>query len=359
MFSPQSLQWLQASLLPGCGPVTLKQLHDKPGHGQHLLQGLLQQSPPALQKTVLACQQWAGEAGNHLIGITDADYPPLLLQIPDPPPVLFARGAVETLSMPQIAMVGSRKPSPDGRRQAERFARELAQGGYVITSGLALGIDGESHTAALEAGGRTIAVLGSGLDRLYPRRHRKLAEDILEGQGVLVSEFLPDCEPHAGNFPRRNRIISGLAHGVIVVEAALQSGSLITARYAAEQGREVFSIPGSIRNPLVRGCHELIRRGAKLTESTADIIEELGALLAWEQMRCPVERNVQVIPAKMEKISQEAQLLCRQLGHDPVTVDELATATGLAIPQVAAALAMLELQGRVDQHEGRFVLSGR
>jgi DNA processing protein len=209
--------------------------------------------------------------------VTDPRYPPQLADIHDPPPLLYVRGEVQLLSEPQIAIVGSRNPTPGGAEITQEFARHLTGYGLIVTSGLAQGIDGAAHLGALE-NGRTIAVFGTGLDRVYPAAHRTLARQIAEN-GALVSEFPPGCEPLAQNFPRRNRLISGLSLGVLVTEAALKSGSLITARTALEQGREVFAVPGSIRNPLARGCHALLRDGAKLVESAADILAELAPLL--------------------------------------------------------------------------------
>jgi DNA processing protein len=358
MHSPESLLWLQASLVPDWGPAKLRQLLDSPQKKRDLFKSLPNRVPASCRPEIAACEAWSAVSGNYILGLTDDLYPPLLLQIPDPPPVLFARGAIETLSLPQIALVGSRKPSPEGRRNARWFAEELSACGYVVTSGLALGIDGECHKAVVGRHGKTIGVLGSGPDRLYPKSHSVLAEEILAMQGTLVSEFMPGSPPLPVNFPRRNRIISGLAHGVIVVEAAMRSGSLITARLAAEQGREVFSIPGSIRNPQTRGCHELIRRGAKLVESTADVMEELPGILAWEASRCVSTGKPPGDPAK-DELSGEAKQLLQNLGQDPLTVDELALQTGLGTRQVATTLVMLEVAGQVEQHEGRFVLSGR
>ncbi|VFM95294.1 MAG: DNA protecting protein DprA [Candidatus Kentron sp. G] len=219
--------------------------------------------------------RWLEQPDHHLLTLSDAGYPPRLAEIPDPPPVLFARGGGEVLTHPQIAIVGSRNPTPMGQETAFAFARELARMGFVITSGLATGIDAAAHRGAMAGGGRTIAVVGTGLDRVYPGRHRELALEIVKN-GACVSEFPLGTPPIAGNFPRRNRIISGLGLGILVVEATTRSGSLITARLAGEQGREVFAIPGSIHNPLARGCHLLLRQGAKLVESAADILEEIG-----------------------------------------------------------------------------------
>jgi len=220
---------------------------------------------------------WLSETGHHLVTWADTDYPPLLREIPAPPVVLYVIGDRQSLSHPQFAIVGSRNPTPMGRENAQAFAKTLAGAGLTITSGLALGIDGAAHRGALDAGGKTIAVVGTGLDRVYPARHRDLAYAVVQ-QGALVSEFPLGTPPKSENFPVRNRIISGLSLGTLVVEAAVQSGSLITARLATEQGREVFAIPGSIHSPQARGCHALIRQGAKLVETAQDILEELGPL---------------------------------------------------------------------------------
>jgi len=220
---------------------------------------------------------WLAHDHAHLVTIGDINYPSLLREISDPPPLLYVRGDPMMLSRPQIAMTGSRNPTPAGCENARAFAAALCEAGLVVTSGLALGIDACAHRAVLAACGQTVAVVGTGLDRVYPSQHLSLAHEIAR-DGALVSEFPLGSAPRREHFPRRNRVISGLSLGVLVVEAALQSGSLITARLSAEQGREVFAIPGSIHSPLARGCHALIRQGAKLVENAADILEELGAL---------------------------------------------------------------------------------
>ena len=223
--------------------------------------------------------EWIGHEQNHFLALDDEAYPALLKAIPDPPMLLFIRGNKDCLGLPQLAMVGSRNPTPAGLDTARMFARHLSVSGLAITSGLALGIDSASHRGALDAGGVTIAVCGCGLDRVYPAGQESLAESICQS-GALVSEFPPGTPPSRKNFPQRNRIVSGLSVGTLVVEAARASGSLITARHAAEQGREVFAVPGSIHSPQSRGCHQLIRQGAKLVESAADIFEELGAMVS-------------------------------------------------------------------------------
>ena len=219
---------------------------------------------------------WLGQDQAHVVTMDDAAYPGLLREIADPPPLLYVRGDPAALVRPQIAITGSRNPTAEGRRNAEEFATALSCVGLVVTAGMALGIDASAHHAAIQAAGCTIAVMGTGIDRVYPSRHRDLAHNIAR-QGAIVSELPLGSAPQRENFPRRNRIISGMSVGVLVVEAGIRSGSLITARLGAEQGREVFAIPGSIHSPLARGCHALIRQGAKLVENASDVLEEIGA----------------------------------------------------------------------------------
>ena len=261
--------------------------------------------------------RWAEDESHHILTLHDLAYPRLLREIADPPPLLFVHGNPALLSRPQIAIVGSRNPSAGGRSLAEDFARSLCRSGLIVTSGMALGIDAASHQGALRAKGGTIAVAGTGPDRIYPARHRSLAQAIVE-QGAIISEFSLGTPALPGNFPRRNRIISGLSLGVLVVEAACKSGSLITARLAAEQGREVFALPGSIHNPLARGCHRLIRQGAKLVEDIGDILEELGPLAAVTEYKSEDvtgnNTNTATLPA------DQLQLLT-SLGFEPESID--------------------------------------
>ncbi len=288
-----------------------------------------------------ATQQWLADLRNFIVTWADPDYPPLLRQIDDPPLLLYGRGERAVLATPQLAIVGSRNPSPGGRDNARAFAAHLARAGLTITSGLALGIDGAAHEGALAASGKTIAVTGTGLDRVYPPRHRELAHRICAA-GALLSEYALGTPPRAENFPVRNRLISGMSLGVLVVEAALKSGSLISARLATEQGREVFAIPGSIHSPLARGCHALIRQGAKLVETANDIIEELGPLA---QLVTPaLEAHGADLDAKLTD-SERDLLAC--LGHDPIDIDSLATRSGLTPQSVSSMLLSLELHGLV------------
>lgn len=284
---------------------------------------------------------WLEQPGNHLLRLDDPRYPPLLRQIPYPPPLLFVHGDPDCLRLPQLAIVGTRNPTPLGRETAQRFAAHLAEFGLLITSGLALGIDAAAHQGAL-AGGRTIAVMGTSLDRVYPAKHRDLAHAIAE-RGALVSEFSIGTSPAAGNFPQRNRLISGLALGVLVVEAAAQSGSLITARLALDQGREVFAIPGSIHNPLAKGCHALIRQGAKLVETAADILEELGALAATTR---EAVSHPAAAPASAA-LDEEYQQLLATMGDEPVGIDLLVDRCGLTAEALSSMLLILELEGYV------------
>lgn len=289
---------------------------------------------------------WLDQPDHHLVTWADADYPPLLREIPDPPVLLYLLGHRPILSSPQLAIVGSRNPSPMGRENARVFARSLAGAGLTITSGLALGVDGAAHRGALAAAGPTIAVAGTGLDRVYPARHRELAHAIVEHGGALVSEFALGTPPLPQNFPIRNRIISGLSLGTLVVEAALQSGSLITARLAAEQGREVFAIPGSIHAPQARGCHALIRQGAKLVETAQDILEELGPLAG---AACATSHESAARPAALDPT---AVSLLEHMGHDPVSVDALVERSGLTPDVVSSMLLHMELRGLVSTCPG-------
>jgi DNA processing protein len=314
----------------------------------------LRRPDEAALDTLLA---WGQQEGTAILTRDDPAYPPHLAQIPDAPGVLYVRGDPSVLSDPQLAIVGSRNPTPQGSETTRGLAGFLAGCGLTITSGLALGVDGAAHRGALEAG-RTIAVLGTGLDRVYPAAHRDLARRIAEA-GALVSELPPDSPARAEHFPRRNRIISGLSLGTLVTEAALGSGSLITARLALEQGREVFAVPGSIHNPLARGCHALIRDGARLVETGQDILEELApaleAALAAAGRGMPVGKGpVQTsdgMPAGPEPDADHQRLLAA-MGHDPVAVDDLIRRTGLPADSVASMLLLLELQGRVSSYAG-------
>jgi len=288
---------------------------------------------------------WLQHENNHVITYQDPRYPALLREIPDPPALLFVHGDPDYLSQPQLAIVGSRNPSHQGRALAREFAAHLASYGLTITSGLASGIDGAAHQGALDGGGSTVAVTGTGLDRVYPAQHRELAHDIARN-GALVSEFPLGTAPVPSNFPRRNRLISGLSVGTLVVEAALRSGSLITAHAALDQGREVFAIPGSIHNPLARGCHALIRQGAKLVETGDHILEELAPLILLSLS----ENSSTDLPSKPDesladtgKLTPEYSQLLDLIGHDSVSVDQLVDRSGLTPEEVSSMLLLLEL----------------
>jgi len=291
------------------------------------------------------CWRWL-DADNHSILLrNDPAYPERLAAIPDPPPLLYVNGDPACLKAKMIAMVGSRRPSADGRRYARCFASELAALGIGVCSGLALGIDGESHAGALQSKGVTVAVLGTGIDVVYPTRNNKLFDDITVN-GALVSEFNPGTPPLPPHFPRRNRIISGLSLGVLVVEAGLQSGSMITARMALEQGREVFAIPGSIHNPMAKGCHRLIGQGAKLVQDVADICEEFEELMQHAALNTPGPQASSSPP-----LPKELAKVLAAIGHDPVSVDVLLPETGMTVEKATALLAELEMAGLVRRDQ--------
>jgi len=350
--------WLALQRAPGIGPagfLALLEQFESPravfesGAGALRASGLL--DTPALDyvqnpdwDAVERDLTWLARPGNAVLTLADATYPTLLREISDPPPLLFVHGDASCLAKPQLAIVGSRNPTPTGRETAYAFARHLTGAGLIITSGLALGIDAAGHRGALAGGGHTLAVLGCGLDRIYPAHHRELAQEIA-AHGALISEFLPGTAPLPQHFPRRNRIISGLSLGTLVVEAALRSGSLITARCAVEQGREVFAIPGSIHNPLARGCHALLRQGAKLVETAQDILEELGPLAV--AATAPSEA-----PQAHDGLDGQYKKMLESLGFEPTSVDTLVDRTGLTAEAVSSMLLILELQGHVASAAG-------
>ncbi len=290
---------------------------------------------------------WTRETNHHILTLSDPQYPFLLKEIADPPPILYIKGNPTCLSLPQIAIVGSRNPTCTGKEIAHQFAYHLAQSGICITSGLALGIDTASHQGALQDNQPTIAILGSGFDHIYPKSNQKLAEKITE-KGALVSEFAIHSAPIAGHFPRRNRIISGLSMGTLVVEATVRSGSLITANFAAEQGREVFAIPGSIHNPQSRGCHALIRQGAKLIENMAEILEEIPLL----NTKPNDEKQKNSIPTTnhqhpLEKLAEDEQKLLECIGYEPTCVDQMVERSDFSAAKVSSILLILELHGYI------------
>lgn len=336
--------WLRLTLIPGISGETQRKLLAAFGLPEAIFAAgrlearsvigdkadlLLDSAPTEAIEHGLA---WASQPGQSIITLADASYPPALLEIADPPSVLYVRGNPDLLHRRGIAVVGSRNATPQGIQTAESFARHLAAQGLCIVSGLALGIDAAAHRGALAAQGETVAVIGTGADRIYPARNKELAIAIAE-RGAIVSEFPLGTPAVAYNFPRRNRIISGLARGVLVVEAAPESGSLITARLAAEQGREVFAIPGSIHSPVARGCHKLIKQGAKLVETAQDILEELGNFAA-----APM-------PAAAPSAAPDESPILAALGHDPCSLDDLVERTGQSADQLLPELLSLELGG--------------
>ena len=275
--------------------------------------------------------EWASGDDHHIITLADPTYPRLLLETADPPPLLYATGNAELLSRKSLAIVGSRNGTAQGLRNAEAFAKSFSQGGLTIVSGLALGIDAAAHRGGLAGAGSTIAVLGTGVDIVYPQGNASLFGEITE-RGLLISEYSLGTPSIGHNFPRRNRLISGLARGCLVVEAAMGSGSLITARLAIEQGREVFAIPGSIHSPLSKGCHSLIKQGAKLVDSAEDVLAELGS---WQYA------------STLPSASAGSQVLLEHMGYDPVDIDSLCARAGLPAEKITAELLKLELDGLV------------
>ena len=372
--------WLALHQAPGIGPAAFHLLLSHYSSLQELFE-----SPASLTNTPLSpakqnsladylqaadwrkvdeALQWKEMDGNHILTNKHPAYPELLKQIDQPPALLYVKGQYQLLSEVQLAMVGSRTPTIDGQETAFDFARHLAAQGMVITSGMALGIDAQSHKGALAAKGKSIAVTGTGLDRIYPARNKDLAYQLAE-QGAIVSEYPLGTGPAAGNFPQRNRIISGLAVGTLVVEAALKSGSLITARQALEQAREVFAIPGSIHNPLSRGCHRLIKEGAKLVEKADDILEELASLMLASQLSKTTISETQASEISSQKAATPAnqvtidpllpkvqQDILKYIGFTPVSVDHLAERTTLEIAELSANLVLLEVNDYIQSHPG-------
>ncbi len=346
-------------MTPGLGPAALRQL--LAGFGlpqevltasyfqlaQHLPEALAREltapASPEIEQAITRTERWLADTpGAALLSLADPGYPAALLDITDPPPLLFARGRLELLARPALAIVGSRNCSTQGADNATAFAQTLARGGLTIVSGMALGIDAAAHRGALAGGpASTIAVLGTGADRIYPASNRELAERICS-DGLMLSEFPLGTPAIAHNFPRRNRIIAGLARGVLVVEAALRSGSLITARLAAEAGREVFAIPGSIHSPLAKGCHRLIKDGAKLVEAGRDILEELRFGTA----------SAEPAPAPRSARDERLAPVLAAIGHDPVDLDTLALRLNLEAGQLSAALLELELAQDIERLPG-------
>lgn len=363
LFEAEHRAWLELAMAPGIDASRALALVERLGSASACLEAPRAQLaesgvppraiagwPPRHPARVAASLAWLARPGHALLTPADPGYPASVRAIPDAPVVLFVAGDTAALAAPQLAIVGSRASSPAGREIASGFARRLSGAGLVITSGLAAGIDAAAHRGALAAGGRTVAVCGTGLDQTYPAGHATLAADIAR-RGALVSEFPPGTPPRREHFPRRNRLISGLALGVLVVEAAHRSGSLITARLAAEQGREVFAVPGSIDNPLARGCHRLIRDGARLVETPEEVLEGLQVDL----FRCVPpgpELPSAGVPDSAGRLDRDCKILLNACGFGPVDPDSLVARTGFSPSAVASMLLMLELRGEVESSAG-------
>jgi DNA processing protein len=357
--SDEAAAWCALLRAPEVGCQTLNPLLAASTSARQLLEDP-PPTAPAILRDYLRAPDWVGveadmrwldQPHNQLLRITEPNYPARLRELANPPSALFLHGDPDLLSLPQLAIVGSRTPSTGGRRNAKDFAAHLAAAGLVIGSGLATGIDAAAHRGALDADGLTLAVTGTGLDRVYPAKNRALAHEIAMS-GLLVSEFPTGTPPLPAHFPRRNRILAGLALGTLVVEAALKSGSLITARLASEAGREVFSIPGSIHNPLSRGCHALIRDGAKLVETGDHILEELGPLLDRTGFSLRELAAAPAAPADESATDPQHLELLDAMGFDPATTDDLVERTGFPAAEVSSILLLLELQGHVSSGAG-------
>jgi len=350
--------WVRLEQTPGVGPAIARKLLSVFGLPEgifaasfsalqkvvpeRIAQSLIGPPPETLEALISSTLEWCAQPGNHLLTLADQSYPPALLDIPDPPLMLYAKGRAELLSAPSLAIVGSRNATAQGVANAENFSKALSQAGLTIISGMALGIDTAAHRGGMQGAGSTIAVIGTGADIVYPARNRSLAHQIAD-IGCIVSEYPLGTPAIASNFPRRNRLISGLARGVLVIEAAAQSGSLITARLGAEQGRDVFAIPGSIHSPLSKGCHLLIKQGAKLVESAQDVLEEL--LL-------PSDTYTSNAPSALPFASSSDPELTRLLeavGFDPVSADDLCERSGLDVATLNTRLLTLELDGAVER----------
>lgn len=355
--------WLAALYLPGIGPRKLLRWieHFTDVRAFFLAQTEEWQALGMTAKEIAAVKQpdwraverdlaWAQQDNCHVVAFDEVNYPYRLKEISSPPLVLFMRGNKTILNDIQLAIVGSRHATPTGLKNANEFAYQLAELGIVITSGLALGIDGASHRGALAAKGRTIGVAGTGLDFIYPSAHQALYKEIIEKDGAILSEFPLATKAHPKNFPRRNRIIGGLSIGTLVVEAALKSGSLITARFALEQGREVFAIPGSIHHPLAKGCHYLIKEGAKLVETAADILQELSANLTV----ATTPQKAACLP-KPPGLSEACCKLLEQIGCDITPNDVILLRSGLTTGEVSSILLTLELNGYILSVPGGYV----
>ena len=384
----QIRQWLGLHHAHGLGPITFlslarqqidplqllgnqqKSLFNKINLAQKTQQSLLNPDWQSIETDL----RWAEQSNCHIIPIISSRYPEILREIADPPILLYVQGDPELLQFPQIAMVGSRNPSHYGKEAAFEFAKHLSNAGLIITSGMATGIDTDSHRGALAASGLTIAVSGTGLDRVYPAKNKTLAEEILR-EGTIISEYSIGTQPVAHNFPRRNRIISGMSLGTLVVEAAIKSGSLITAKQATEQGREVLASPGSIHSPMARGCHRLIRQGAKLVETGDDILQELGPMITQANKNISKNDNVthktapnnikvintnpsdDVLETKVEidpRLSIKQQQLLEYIEFEPISIDTLVQRSRLTPESISSMLVELELGGIITSSGGLY-----
>lgn len=358
--------------LPGMGPVTFKAALQRFGSATSALQASSRawsRLPARPELLASVCHpdwsgvdqdlRWLEERDHHLLILGEPGYPEPLAGLHAPPPLLFVRGDPELLSWPQLAIVGSRQPSRSGTDTAMRLASELALSGLIITSGLALGIDAAAHRAGLRVDGRTIAVIATGPDRCYPHQHKVLTKDILSSGGAIVTEFPTGVSPKRAHFPRRNRLISGLSLATLVVEASLRSGSLITARHALDQGKEVFAVPGSILNPLAKGCNDLIKRGeAQLIDTVDDILEEIAVSVGAISPMPPVVSGLITATddTRGDRLPDEANTVLAALAHDPAGIDQLCQRCGLTADLVSSILLQLELQGLVEAlRGGRFM----
>ena len=353
--------WLTLNQIPGLGNAAFCQLLAKFGTPEGIFNAKLNQlrevvndeiaqkiSKGVAVDAIAPTIKWLEKDNAHLITLADSSYPQKLLEVSNPPALLFAIGNLQWLNHPTIAMVGSRSATPQGEKNAEDFAKSLCEQGLCVASGMALGIDGAAHRGALKANGATIAVVGTGLDIVYPARHRDLAHKIAE-RGLILSEFPLGTPSKAQNFPRRNRLISGLSLGCLVVEANIESGSLITARLSVEQGREVFAIPGSIHSPVTKGCHQLIKQGAKLVESVQDILEEIN----WANM---VKSLPSISPigllADLAPNSPQANTVLDLMGFDAINFEQLRTTTSLTTEALSSMLMLLELENKIKSLAG-------
>ena len=362
--------WLHLYRAPGLGFSTLGSLLDYYGDAQTILQQTRFPKELGLSKTaqnhLQHCQdndltdvlKWLEKEPNHIITLDDDLYPPQLKATADPPILLFVKGRLSTLLLPQLAVVGSRRATRGGLDNARAFCYELAKKNWVMTSGLAAGVDAAAHRAALDAGGETVAVMGTGINRIYPKENQGLAKDIMH-QGAVITEFDFNAPPKANHFPQRNRIIAGLSLGTLVVESAQKSGTLITARLTYDMNRPVMAIPGSIHNPMAKGCHWLIKQGAALVESVQDLVQELqpGMSMLSEQIRQQMAKvsnfEPESIPQQVEPdLSDSQQQLLAHIDHNPVSFDDLVTATQLSSAEVSADLLILELNGIIEKQAG-------